>query len=134
LQLEEDERIIYMTATDDYSGWMLFSFENGKCAKITLESYATKTNRRKLANAYSDLSPLIDIRYLAEDTDLVAYSSINKVLVFSTASINPKTTRDSQGVQVLKSKKGSRMCAVKTLEESGIKNPDYYRTKSIPAI
>lgn len=134
LQLEEDERIIYMTATDDYSGWMLFSFENGKCAKITLESYATKTNRRKLANAYSDLSPLIDIRYLAEDTDLVAYSSINKVLVFSTASINPKTTRDSQGVQVLKSKKGSRMFAVKTLEESGIKNPDYYRTKSIPAI
>jgi len=134
LQLEEDERIIYMTATDNYSGWMLFSFENGKCAKITLESYATKTNRRKLANAYSDLSPLVDIRYLAEDTELVAYSSINKVLVFSTASINPKTTRDSQGVQVLKSKKGSWMCAVKTIEESGIRNPDYYRTKSIPAI
>jgi len=109
LQLEEDERIIYMTATDNYSGWLLFSFENGKCAKITLESYATKTNRKKLANAYSDLSPLVGIRYLAEDTDLVAYSSINKVLVFNTAAINPKTTRDSQGVQVMKSKKGSRM-------------------------
>ncbi|HEY8350542.1 MAG TPA: DNA topoisomerase (ATP-hydrolyzing) subunit A [Clostridia bacterium] len=134
LQLEEDERIIYMTATDNYSGWLLFSFENGKCAKITLESYATKTNRKKLANAYSDLSPLVGIRYLAEDTDLVAYSSINKVLVFNTAAINPKTTRDSQGVQVMKSKKGSRMCSVKTIEESGIRNPDYYRTKVIPAI
>jgi len=134
LQLEEDERIIFMTATDNYSGWLLFSFENGKCAKITLESYATKTNRKKLANAYSDLSPLVDIRYLAEDTDLVAYSSINKVLVFNTAAINPKTTRDSQGVQVMKSKKGSRMCSVKTIEESGIRNPDYYRTKVIPAI
>lgn len=134
LQLEEDERIIFMTATDNYSGWLLFSFENGKCAKIMLESYATKTNRKKLANAYSDLSPLVDIRYLAEDTDLVAYSSINKVLVFNTAAINPKTTRDSQGVQVMKSKKGSRMCSVKTIEESGIRNPDYYRTKVIPAI
>ena len=58
LELDEDERIIYITATDDYSGWMLFSFENGKCAKIDLGSYATKTNRKKLANAYSDISPL----------------------------------------------------------------------------
>jgi DNA gyrase subunit A len=134
LQLDEEERIIFMTATDNYSGWLLFSFENGKCAKITLESYATKTNRKKLANAYSDISPLIDIKYIGEDTDLVTYSNINKALVFNTAAINPKTTRDSQGVQVMRSKKGSRMCSVKTLEESGIKNPDYYRTKTIPAV
>ncbi len=134
LQLESGEKIIYLTATDNYSGWMLFSFENGKCAKIDLESYATKTNRKKLANAYSDFSPIIDIRYLPEDTELVAYSSINKVLIFNTGSINSKTTRDSQGVQVLKEKKGSRMCFVKTIQESGIKNPDYYRTRSIPAV
>lgn len=134
LGLDEDERIIYITATDDYSGWMLFSFENGKCAKIDLGSYATKTNRKKLANAYSDISPLIDIRYIGEDADFVAYSSINKVLVFNTANINPKTTRNSQGVQVMKAKKGSRMCSVKTIEESGIREPDYYRTKTIPAV
>jgi DNA gyrase subunit A len=134
LQLENDEKIIYITATDNYTGWMLFSFENGKSAKITLESYATKTNRKKLANAYSGLSPLVDIRFLETDTELVAYSSINKVLIFDTANINAKTTRDSQGVQVMKEKKGSRMCMIKTIEESGIKNPDYYRTRSIPAV
>lgn len=134
LQLENGEKIIYMVATDNYAGWLLFSFENGKCAKIELESYATKTNRKKLANAYSELSPLIDMRYLPADTELVAYSSINKVLVFDTSAINPKSTRDSQGVQVLREKRGSRLCAVKTLEESGIKDPDYYRTKTIPAI
>lgn len=134
LQLENGEKIIYMVATDNYAGWLLFSFENGKCAKIELESYATKTNRKKLANAYSELSPLVDIRYLQADMELVAYSSINKVLVFDTSAINPKSTRDSQGVQVLKEKKGSRLCAVKTLEESGIKDPEYYRTKTIPAI
>ncbi len=134
LQLDADEKIIYMAATDNYAGWMLFSFENGKCAKIEMESYATKTNRKKLANAYSGLSPLADIRYLEADTELVAYSSINKVLIFDTANINPKSSRDSQGVQVLKEKKGSFMCSVRTIEESGIKNPDYYRTRSIPAV
>jgi len=134
LQLDADERIIYMVATDDYTGWMLFSFENGKSAKIELESYATKTNRKKLANAYSAVSPLIDIRYIDTDVELVAYSSINKVLIFNTDNINPKSSRSSQGVQVLKEKKGSFMSEIKTIEESGINNPDYYRMRSIPAI
>lgn len=134
LQLEADEKIIYMVATDNYKGWLLFSFENGKMAKIDLESYATKTNRKKLANAYSDLSKLIDMRFLDTDIELVAYSSIRKVLIFNTDNINPKTTRDSQGVQVLKEKKGSRMISVKTVAESGLKDLDYYRTKNIPAV
>lgn len=134
LQLENDERILYMVATDNYKGYMLFSFENGKSAKIELESYATKTNRKKLANAYSDLSPLTDIRYLESDIELVAYSSIKKVLIFDTSNINPKSTRDSQGVQVLRAKKGSTMTRLRTVEESGLKDPDYYRTKTIPAI
>ena len=134
LQLEQDEKILHMVATDNYKGHMLFSFESGKSAKIELSSYATKTNRKKLANAYSQLSPLTDIRYLEKDTELVAYSSISKVLIFDTANISPKTTRDSQGVQVLKAKKGSVMSAVKTLEESGIRDAEYYRTRSIPAV
>lgn len=134
LQLDEGEKILYIIATDDYTGWVFFSFENGKSAKIEMNSYATKTNRKKLANAYSDTSVLIDIRYLESDTDLVAFSNINKVLIFNTGNINPKTSRNSQGVQVMKAKKGSRMCSIKTIEESGIRNSDYYRTRSIPAV
>jgi DNA gyrase subunit A len=134
LKMPDDERIIYIAATDEYEGWMLFSFENGKCAKIDLTSYATKTNRKKLANAYSDKSPLVDIRFLADDMDLVALSSINKVLVFNTSRINSKSTRSSQGVQVMKEKKGSFMCDVKSIKESGIRNPDYYRVKTIPGV
>ncbi|MCX7748796.1 MAG: DNA topoisomerase (ATP-hydrolyzing) subunit A [Clostridia bacterium] len=133
LGLEEDERIIYLIATDDYKGNILFAFENGKIAKIDLMSYATKTNRKKLANAYSDLSPLVKIMALTEDLELVAFSSIDKVLIFNTANINPKSTRDSQGVQVLNSKKGSTMTKLKRLEEVGFKDLDYYRTKNIPA-
>ena len=134
LQLDADEKITYMVAIDSYKGFMLFSFENGKSAKIELESYATKTNRKKLANAYSDLSSMVDIRYLEADMELVAYSSISKVLIFETSNINPKSTRNSQGVQVLKAKRGSIMSAVKTITESGLKNQDYYRTKTIPAV
>lgn len=134
LELEEDERIIHLVATDDYQGNILFAFENGKMAKIDLQSYATKTNRKKLANAYSNLSPLVKILNLPEDRELVAISSINKVLIFDTANINAKTTRDSQGVQVLKGKKDSKLVALKELEEVTFTDLDYYRTKNIPAV
>lgn len=134
LELEPDERILYMVSTEDYSGHMLFSFENGKSAKIPLSSYETKTNRKKLANAYYASSPLCDIRFLEEDIELVAFSNIDKVLVFDTSSINPKATRSSAGVQVLKSKKGSFMSKIRQLDEVSFQDIDYYRTKNIPAV
>lgn len=133
LGLEPDERIICMHATDDYSGYLLFAFENGKVAKITLSSYATKLNRRKLTKAYSQLSPLAAMRYIAEDQDFAALSSIDKLLVFNTSDISPKSTRDSQGVQVLRSKKGSVLVGFRPLSELALTDPEYYRAK-IPAI
>lgn len=135
LELDEDEEIIYIVATDHYQGNMLFAFDNGKIAKIDLSSYATKTNRKKLANAYCDKAKLVFIIYLEpeQDVDLVAFSSINKVLIFNTSNINAKTTRDSQGVQVLRSKKGSTMVSVKRIEDVAFEDYDYYRTKNIPA-
>ncbi|EMS73714.1 DNA gyrase/topoisomerase IV subunit A [Ruminiclostridium cellobioparum] len=134
LGLENDEKIIYVTATDNYEGYMLFFYENGKGAKIEMSSYATKTNRKKLANAYCDGSPLVRMMFMTEDMDLIATSSIKKVLVFNTEGINPKSTRASQGVQVLTSKKGSTLIHIKTLEEMQLSDLDYYRTKNIPAI
>ncbi len=134
LSLENDEKIIYVTSTDNYDGYMLFFYENGKAAKIEMSSYATKTNRKKLANAYCDSAPLVRMMFITEDVDLVATSSIKKVLVFNTENINPKSTRDSQGVQVLTSKKGSTLVYIKTIEEMQLSDVDYYRTKNIPAI
>lgn len=134
LGLDTDEKIIYITATDNYEGYMLFFYENGKGSKIDLSSYATKTNRKKLANAYCSSAPLVRMMFIREDIELVAISSIKKVLVFSTEGINPKTTRDSQGVQVLTSKKGSTMVGIRTLDEMVLSDVDYYRMKNIPAI
>ena len=136
LNLEPDEKIIYLVATDNYRGNLCFFFENGKMAKVELSSYATKTNRKKLANAYSGLSKLVRMFYLEPDQEmeLVAFSNIKKVLIFNTANVNTKTTRDTQGVQVMKGKKGSSVVQVKMLHEVNFTDYDYYRTKNIPAI
>lgn len=134
LGMDQDEKILFMHATDDYSGHMLFCFENGKISKIPLEGYATKTNRKKLANAYSDKAPVCAILHIGEERELVAFSSIQKVLVFHTDMLNPISTRTSQGVQVLKAKKGSVMSNVTSVEESGLVNIPYYKCKNVPGI
>lgn len=134
LEMAPEEKIIHMVATDDYSGNILFAYENGKVAKVPLMSYATKTNRKKLANAYSELSPLVFMTWTNDDIELVAMSNINKVLIFNSSFINLKTTRDTQGVQVLKEKKGSYLQAIKWVHEVKFADLDYYRTKNIPAI
>lgn len=133
LELGDGEKIIYMTATEDYQGYMLFCFKNGKVAKITLKSYETKTNRKQLANAYSNQEILTNLFFIKEDKEFVAISNIDKVLIFNTEQINPKSTRYSQGVQVLKSKKGSYLKEIKPVEEIDFTNSDYYRG-NIPAI
>lgn len=134
LGLEDGEVILYMVVTKDYKGDMLFAFENGKIARVTLESYATKTNRKKLIGAYSDKSPLCDMRLLDEDTTLVVYSDNNKVLIFDTEKVPVKSTKSTQGVQVMRmSKKGGKLSRLVTVEQSGIADIAYYTTKNIPA-
>lgn len=133
LGLAGDERIIYMAVTEDYTGYMLFFYKNGKCAKVPLESYQTKTNRKQLANAYSSEDKLVHLEFIKEDKDLIAVSSINKVLVFNTSEINPKTTRNSMGIQVLKPKKGSTLYSIKQLDQVSFLSTKYYKGK-VPAI
>ena len=133
LPMEKDETIVYAIATLDYEGSILYTFENGKCAKINLKSYETKTNRKKLINAYSSKSPLADVKFLKEDTDLVAYTDLDKILIFNTSAISVKTAKDSQGVAVMNMKKKSKLVKVEYLSDVNFDNPDYYRTKNIPA-
>jgi len=133
IQMEKDEHILYAIATLDYEGFIFYTFENGKSAKISLKSYETKTNRKKLINAYSGKSPLADVRFLKEDTDLVAYTDLDKILIFNTGAIAVKTTKDSQGVAVMNMKKKSKLVKVELLSDVTFENPDYYKTKNIPA-
>ena len=89
-----------MALLKDYNGYMMFFFENGKVAKVDMSAYATKTNRKKLIKAYSDKSPLVAALYITQDTELVLVSSAGRHLLFNTAAISSKTTKDTQGVAV----------------------------------
>lgn len=134
LGLEDGEKILYVAATTDYKGNMLFCFENGKAAKVPLEAYATKTNRRKLIGAYSDKSPVCGIRYLAEDCDIVLFSDNRKVLCVNTEKIPLKTTKSTQGIQVLTlRKKNAKIVNICTPQETEIKDIKHYTAKNIPA-
>jgi DNA gyrase subunit A len=99
-----------------------------------MKTYETKTNRKKLINAFSDSSPVISMYYLTENEDFVATSNISKILLFNSSLVPLKSTRTTQGVQVLLSKKGSTMEKMERLSSSGIINEKYYRNKHIPAV
>lgn len=109
INLDKDEKIIYMISTTNYSGYLLIAFKNGKITKIDLSSYATKTNRSKLINAYSTDSEIVNMLHLEKDIDLLCKSSINKVLIINTEQIAVKSSKMSVGVSVMKSKNESYM-------------------------
>ena len=133
LGFDEGENFFALCMPGDYSGSVLFVFENGKVAKVELAAYQTKSNRRKLTGAYSDKSPLKALFRLTEDVQLALYSTEGRALVFSTAQLAAKTTRATQGVAVLTLKRKATLCRAVELERSGIVNAARYRTRTLPA-
>lgn len=134
LEMEPDESALCMIATQNYAGCVLFFFENGKLAKVTLEAYKTKTNRKKLVKAYSDKSRVVEIKYLGEEKDFVVTSSAGRALVFNTSMLNAKTTKSTQGVSVMSLRKGHRVVAAKEFDPKSLTDvARYYRPKNLPA-
>ena len=133
LGMDEGENVIYLALAGDYSGFMLFLFENGKAAKVPLSAYATTSNRRRLTGAYSDKAPLTAMLALREDTELALYTSEPRCLLMHTASLTPKATRSTQGVAVMTIKPKYRLERAVPAAETGITNPARYRTRTLPA-
>lgn len=134
LEFDDGEQPLYMAVTDDFKGYMLFFFENGKVAKVDMNAYETKTNRKKLIKAYGSKSPIVTAMYIREDLELVLTSSSGRMLLFNTAVISPKTTKDTQGVGVMTMKKGQRLMGVRPYVEGEFSKPHRYRTKNLPAL
>ena len=132
LGMDEGESVVYMVLPGDYSGHLLFFFENGKAARVEMKAYATVPNRRKLTRAYSDKSRLVAILPLAEDRELTLLSTEPRALIFHTSLLLPKATRSTQGVAVMTLKPKYQLQRVCTPEESGIVNLPRYRARSIP--
>lgn len=134
LGMDEGENAVYMVATKDYKGMLLFAFENGKLAKVPLEAYQTKTNRKKLTGAYSDKSPLAGMVFFTEDKEFLLKASSGRMLLIHSGAINLKTTRSTQGVAVMKLKKGHRLCEISEYVEGTFAKPQRYRTKTLPTL
>ena len=132
LGMDEGESVVYMVLPGDYSGHLLFFFENGKIARVEMKAYATVSNRRKLTGAYSDKSRLVAILPLTEDRELELLSTEPRALIFHTSLLLPKATRSTQGVAVMTLKPKYQLQRVCTPEESGIVNLPRYRARSIP--
>lgn len=133
LQMSDGERVIFCFLPGDYSGHLLYVYENGKVAKIPVKSFDTKSNRRRLTGAYCDKSPLVSVLHLPEEGEAVLYSTDSRALVVSTAAVAAKATRSSQGVVVMSLKKNKKVKKAVLLEESGIVNVARYRTRTLPA-
>ena len=133
LGMDPGENVIYAVLPGDYSGSLLFLFENGKAARVELAAYKTTSNRRKLTGAYGDKSPLVSMTRLAEDRELAVYSTEPRVVIFHTALLVPKTTRSSQGVQLINLKKNYRPERICPVEETAIANVSRYRVRALPA-
>ena len=133
LSMDEGEKVKAVIRPGDYKNNLLLFFENGKAARLDIATYETKTNRKKLINAYSDKSPLAAAFTISEDINVAMFSSDGRAMVFNTSLLQLKTSRSTQGVAVMSLKKNHRLVTAAPLEETVIKNVSRYRVRSLPA-
>ncbi len=133
LGMEEGEKVVYMAVVEKYEGFMVFAFDNGKVAKVEMSAYQTKTNRKKLINAYCGKFLLVKAEYITEDTQLLLTSSTTHRLLVHTGAITAKTTKDTQGIQVMTLRKNAHLVDMQIYTEGMIDDPDRCRAKSLPA-
>ncbi len=133
LSMEPGESVVRVVLPGDYSGFVLFFFENGKAAKVPLSAYGTKSNRRRLTGAYSDKSPLRTVLALEKDEMVASYSTDGRAMIFSTAQLAPKATRATQGVAVLTLRKKAALDRATPLAQSGIVHQARYKGRTLPA-
>ncbi len=132
LEMEPDEKVVYICVLNEYVGYMIFAFENGKVAKVDISAYQTKTNRKKLLKAYSAKSPLAGVTYLKEDAEIVLCSTSGRMLLFNTASLTAKSTKDTIGVSVMTQKKNHKVESMHFYREGEFEKAWRFRAKNLP--
>ena len=132
LGMDEGETVFWACIPGDYSAQLLFCFENGKVARVPLSAYQTQSNRRRLTGAYSDKSPLVACLPVTEEQEYVLISTEGRAVIFNSAALSPKTTRSTQGVNIMTLKPKWHVAEARPLAQSGIVNVSRYRSRSLP--
>ena len=117
LGFEKEENVLFVTATKDYQGSLFAFFQNGKAARVDLHAYETKTNRKKLINAYSGASPLCAMFCIREECEFVCTASNGRCLIVPSAAIAPKTTKNTAGINVMTLKSKTLLERVEMYED-----------------
>ena len=132
LKMDEGETVLEMLDPGDYSGTAILAFANGKIAHIPLSVWQTKTNRKKLVNAFSGKSLLVGALSLREGCDLAVYTEDLRALVFHSSLIPVKPTRSSQGITAATLKGKKQLKELRILSETALKDVSRYRARSLP--
>ncbi len=133
LGFDEQELCLFMAVVENYVGFMVFVFEDGRVAKVDITSYQTKQNRKKLLNAFSDKTQAVKFFYLKEEADIAIETTAGRMMIVNTAQLSIKTTKNTQGVQVVKLRKGIRIKEVSLFSEGDIPDAHRYRVRSLPS-
>lgn len=133
LDMELDEKVVFICVIREYKGYMIFAYENGKVAKVDITAYQTKTNRKKLLKAYSLKNPLACCDYIEEDSELVLCSTSGRMLILNTAALTAKAAKDTVGVSVMTQKKNCRLESMHFYKEGEFEKAWRFRTKNLPA-
>ena len=135
LGMDEGELPVCALLPGDYKGTMVVVFENGKATRFSLESFETKTNRRRLTGAYSDRSRAVAFFYpVDEETELTLFSTANRAMTFRAGMLDVKATRATQGVQVMVLRAKHTVCRAVRCEDAGLSDNGRYRCRAIPSI
>ncbi len=134
LEMAEGETPVAIASTADYSGHILFFYDNGKVARVPLKAYETKLNRKKLANAYCAKAGLVRAVVVEEDCEFAIYSSGGRMLLVNSALVPPKQAKDTLGVQVMTLKKNAAVERVEAASRLELVDPHRYRTRNLPAM
>ena len=135
LDMDEGETPLYALLPGDYKGSMVVAFQNGKAARFSLQSFETKTNRRRLSGAYSDKSPAVGFFFPVDDeTEITMFSTANRALTFRAGMLDIKATRSTQGVQTMVLRGKHTVTRACRTEDANLLDQARYRCRSIPSI
>ena len=135
LEMDEGETPVYAVLPGDYKGSMVVVFKNGKAARFSMESFETKTNRRRLTGAYSDKAPAVAFFHpIEEESEVTMFSTANRALTFRASMLDVKTTRSTQGVQTMVLRGKHTITRACRTEDAALSDNARYRCRSIPSI
>ncbi len=113
LSMDDDEHVVACKMIYELNPQhhMVYIFENGKGLRVSLGAYEAKTRRRKISSAYSNTSPLAGAVYEGDKpVNLFIRSDAGRGMLIKSSLVPEKSTRTSQGVQIMKlAKKGTKI-------------------------